>query len=75
MRALVLVLALSHTWVAVTSNDCDQIKPRRLTADNLDKVSVCLRSSSAYSSGSGDTALSPLSSNFKHRDTLTVKRW
>lgn len=48
MRALVLALALSHTWAAVANDNCDQIEAKRLSADNLDKVSVCLQSSSAF---------------------------
>lgn len=45
MRALVLVLALSHTWAAVANDNCDQIKAKRLSGDNLGKVSVCHQSS------------------------------
>lgn len=59
MRALVLVLALSHTWAAVANDSCDQIKAKRLSPDNLDKVSVCLQSSSGLFLHSEDAARSP----------------
>lgn len=47
-RALVLVLALSHTWAAPANSNCDQIKAKRLTPDDLDRVSVSLWSSSGF---------------------------
>lgn len=43
MRVLLLVLALGHTWAAVNTSDCEQILPKRLSADNLDKVSQRLQ--------------------------------
>lgn len=39
-RALALLLALSHTWAAVAKDDCEQIKAKRLTPDDLDTVSA-----------------------------------